>query len=92
MELVIAVAARQRGEAPVRAMQHAIADAAILDAIHLVVDIALPEQDRTNDVAVTRLDEIANGQGPLAYLTTLKLQLICQINHDRLKRVLSRDL
>jgi len=92
MELVHAVFARQRRQASICAVEHAIADRAILHAVHLVVDVGLPHQDSADDVAIARLDEVADRQGPFAHLARLELELVCQVDNHRLKWVLGWDL
>ena len=73
-------------------MQHAIANVTFFDAVHLIVNVALPEQNRANNVAISGLDEIADGERPFAHLAALKLQLVSEVDNDRLKRVLHWNL
>ena len=60
MELIATVTARQGRQAAVCTVQNTEADMALLDAFHLVIDVGLPEKDSTDDVAVARLDEVAD--------------------------------
>lgn len=73
----MAVAAGKIRQAAVGAVQHAVANVAFFYALHLLVDVALPEQDGRDDVAVARLDQVSDRERPLAKLTSLKLELVC---------------
>lgn len=43
MELVVTVLAGQGWQTAVRTMQHAVADRALLNTVHLIVNVLLPE-------------------------------------------------
>ena len=60
VELIATVTARQGRQATVCTVQNTEADVALFDAFHLVIDVSLPEEDSTDDVAVARLDEVAD--------------------------------
>ena len=60
MELVATVLARQLGQTAVGSVQRAVANAAVLDAVHLLVDVLLPKKDRRDNVTVTRLNQVAD--------------------------------
>jgi hypothetical protein len=68
VELVFAVLARHSREALVGRVQDAVADETLLDALYLFVDVALPEEDCGDDVAITNLQEIPDSEGPLVLL------------------------
>ena len=57
MELVLAVLAGQRGQALICGVQDAIANMALLNPVHLIVNIRLPKQNCTYYVTVARLDD-----------------------------------
>ena len=61
-------------------MEHAVANRAILYTVHFIVNVGLPHQDSTDDVAIARLDEVADRQGPFANLASLELELVCQVD------------
>ena len=83
MELVTAVLAGQRRQAAVRGVQHAVADVALLDALHLFVDVGLPKEDGRDDVAVARLDQVTDGKGPLTHLARLELLVLAVASCSR---------
>jgi len=53
MELVVAVLAGELGQAAICCVEHTVADAAVFNTIHLLVNVLLPEEDGGNDVSVT---------------------------------------
>jgi len=58
MELVLAVPTLHRRNRFVNGMQHAVTDEALFHAVQFLVDVALPEKDRRDDVTVARLQQI----------------------------------
>jgi hypothetical protein len=65
VELVLAVLALHVWKAPVDSMHHAVADIALFNAVHLLVDVALPQQNGRDDVSVALLNEVLDRQSPL---------------------------
>ena len=61
MELVVAILAGQLRQAPIRSVHHTVANETLLDAFHLRVDVRLPEKNSADNVAIARLDQVANG-------------------------------
>ena len=52
----------------------------------------LPEKDRRDDVAVSRLDQVSNREGPFTDLACFELKLIGEVDDYGLERVFSGDL
>ena len=73
-------------------MQHAVADEAVLDALDLLVDVALPQQHCRDDVAVAQLQQVLDGQHPLVLLSLREFQLLADLNVHTLQRVIVGDL
>ena len=92
MEFVAAGLALHRRETSVRAVHDRVADVALFDTLHLAVDVLLPHQDGGDDVSVTRLQQVANRQGPVAEFLLLDFETLSDVNLHRLKWVVCRNL
>lgn len=87
MELVLAVVALHRGETSVNTMEDAVTDVALFNAVHLLVDVGLPQEDGRDNISVARLDQVPDRQGPLGNLSLLEFQLLADVNLDALQWV-----
>ena len=82
MELVLAIAALHRRQRLVSCVLHRVANEALLNAFELTIDVRLPLQDRCDDVAVARLQEVADAQGPLTHLGFFEGKLVPNVDLD----------
>jgi len=92
MELVHTVLAGKGRHRSVNAMENTVADTAFFNTVHFLVDVGLPKEDGRDDITISRLDQVADGEGPLAHLACLKLELVGEVNDNRLEGVLGRNL
>ena len=60
MELVFAVFALHRGQRFVALVQDTVTDKALLDTLHLFIDVCLPEKNRSDDVPVAGLEQVSD--------------------------------
>ena len=91
VEFVSAILARHSREALVSWVEHAVADHAILNTLNLFVDVALPKEDCRNNVSVSQLKQVLDGEDPLVLLSLGDLELLADLNDHRLHGVVGRN-
>jgi hypothetical protein len=73
VELVFAVLTGHAWQAFVGWMQNAIANEALFDSFNLFVNIVFPKEHCRDDITVSELQEIFDGEDPLVLLSLCNL-------------------